>query len=88
MSEKEFREIFPDADDFNPAFGYYINYLHVRGMILFPAMKIAKDAIVASTLKRLYPTYNIVAIDCSKLSYEGGLLGCVSWNTNRRVKRG
>lgn len=80
MSEKDFRKQYPFADDFNPGFGYYINFLLVRGVILLPVMGIKKDFEVMRKMKFLYPNYNIVAIDCSKLSMEGGLLNCISWN--------
>jgi agmatine deiminase len=80
MTDEQFRKVCPEGDDFNPAFGYYINFLTVKGLILVPVMKREKDAIAVSTLKRLYPNFNIVAIECSRLSLEGGLLGCVSAN--------
>jgi agmatine deiminase len=80
MSEKEFRKQYPFADDFNPGFGYYINFLLVRGVILLPTMGIKKDFDVVRKMKFLYPHYNIVAIDCSHLSFEGGLMNCISWN--------
>lgn len=80
LTEKQFHDQFPDADEFNPAFGYYINFLQVGKLILMPAMKAKKDTEAMSTLMRLYPDHNIVVIDCSMLSMEGGLLHCVSAN--------
>ena len=50
------------------------------GVILVPVMGIDKDVKVIRTLRRLYPDFNIVAIDCSRLSMEGGLMACISWN--------
>lgn len=78
MSLRKFRAEFPGADDFNPAFGYYMNFLMVKGLILFPAMRIKHDIEAMNAVKQFYPGFNIIAIDCSKLSYEGGLLHCVS----------
>jgi hypothetical protein len=78
MTEENFRKAFPEADDFNPGFGYYINFLKVDKLILAPAMGLAKDAEVRKMLKFLYPKYSIVFIDCRQLSMEGGLLACVT----------
>lgn len=80
MTEKYFRKMYPKADEFNPGFGYYINFLLIKGLILAPVMNIPKDVEVINTLKRFYPHCNVVAIDCSKLSMEGGLLNCVTVN--------
>lgn len=80
MTEKYFRKQYPFADEFNPGFGYYINFLLMKRVILAPVMNIPKDADVINTLKKFYPYCNIVAIDCSKLSMEGGLMNCITWN--------
>jgi agmatine deiminase len=80
MKEEDFRKEYPEADDFNPGFGYYINFLIVMGLILVPMMGIPMDVQVTRTLRRLYPQFNVVAIDCSHLSMEGGLCNCVTAN--------
>ncbi len=78
MSEKDFRQAFPMADDFNPGFGYYINFLQVADTILLPAMKIKEDAKALQTVQKHYPDCRVVMIDCSRLSMEGGLINCVT----------
>lgn len=83
MTEAQFRQICPEGDDFNPGFGYFLNFLMVKGLILMPAMKLRKDTEGMATLRRLFPGFNVVAIDCAKLSLEGGLLHCVSANYAR-----
>jgi agmatine deiminase len=80
MSEKEFRKQYLEADDFNPGPGYYVNFLLVAGLILLPVMRKPKDVEVMRKMRALYPGFNIVPIDCSKLSMEGGLMACVSAN--------
>ena len=80
MSEKEFRKRYPEADDFNPGFGYYINFLVARSLILAPVMGIKKDTDVIKRLLQLYPQHSIVAINCKHLSMCGGLINCVTMN--------
>lgn len=78
--EKAFRVRYPEADDYNPGFGYYINFLLMKGIILFPIMNISEDSKVLEKLKLFYPDFSIMPIDCQDLSMEGGLINCVSWN--------
>ncbi len=80
LTEEQFRKCFPDADDFNPGFGYYINFLKVKKTILLPAMKLEMDTKAFLTIKHFFPNHRIVMIDCSSLSMEGGLLNCVTWS--------
>jgi agmatine deiminase len=80
MTEKQFRKAFPFADDFGSGFGYYMNFLQVKDAILLPKFNIKEDEIVWKKMRECFPTNNIKQIDCSKLSLEGGLLHCVSWN--------
>jgi len=80
MSEKEFRQFFPRADEYNPAFGYYINYLKVSNVLFLPAMKIARDVEAYNAIKTHFSECDIIMIDCSRLSFEGGLIHCVTWN--------
>jgi agmatine deiminase len=78
LTEEQFRKLDSDFDEYNPAWGYYLNFLRVQGVIFLPVFKIKKDAEAMSTLKRLYPHHSIIAVDCSKLSWGGGLLHCIS----------
>jgi len=80
MSEETFRQCFPDADDYNPGFGYYINFFKIADTILLPAMKISQDVDAFNCVRKHYPDCRIVVIDCSSLSMEGGLLNCVIWS--------
>ena len=78
MTEAQSRKLFPEADEFNPGVGYYINMLQVDDLILLPAMKIPMDADAFKRAKELYPNSDVVMVDCSRLSMEGGLLSCIS----------
>lgn len=80
MSEQTFRKKFPFADDFNPAFGYYINFLHVGQTIVFPHFGIPEDNDAFVAFRRAFPDCNIYTIDCRQLSIEGGLVNCVTMN--------
>jgi len=78
ITEKEFRAKYSYADDFNPGWGYAINFLKVAQLIFAPIFNIKEDKITISKIKECYPDCSIVAIDCSGLSMEGGLLNCVT----------
>jgi agmatine/peptidylarginine deiminase len=79
MSEKDFRVKYPQADDFNPGFGYYINYLQVKGLILVPQFGIEQDSEPIKLLKRHFPDCTVEGIECADLSMEGGLLNCCTY---------
>jgi agmatine/peptidylarginine deiminase len=83
MTEKEFRKQYPDADDFNPGYGYFINYLQVGDLILLPSFGVPEDATAVSALESMFPRSRVFSIDCARLSMYGGLLNCVTaqWET-------
>jgi agmatine deiminase len=78
MTKDEFRKKYVDADDFNPAWGYAINFLKVEKLALVPIFNIKQDRAIVDTVKKYYPDCSIVTIDCSELSMEGGLINCVT----------
>jgi agmatine deiminase len=78
MTEQEFREKYPDADDFNPGLGYYINFLTVNGVSFLPVFGFEEDAKAISILEKLNPDGKVIPIDCKDLSMEGGLINCVT----------
>jgi agmatine/peptidylarginine deiminase len=78
LSEERFRTEFPDADDFNPGYGYYINFLKVENLILYPTFGIDRDERCLDALLDAWPAAKCVGIDCSRLSMEGGLLHCIT----------
>ncbi len=79
MSEKEFRKKYPEADDFNPAMGYYINFLRVGKMVIAPVFGIEEDEKAISLINRFFNKPDLYTIDCSDICMEGGLINCVSW---------
>jgi agmatine/peptidylarginine deiminase len=78
MTEAEFRKKYVYADDFNPAWGYAINFLKVGRFVLVPIFNFKQDREIVDTVKNYYPNCSVVAIDCSELSMEGGLINCVT----------
>ncbi len=82
MTEKEFRAKYPYGDDFNPAWGYAINFFKVARLIFAPIFNIKEDKITISKIKECYPDCRVVTINCSDLSMEGGLLNCVTREYN------
>lgn len=80
MTEEQFRRIFPDADDFNPGFGYYINFLKIGNQIILPAMRMKRDQEAFEAAKQYFPQYRVVMVDALGLSMEGGLIHCITWS--------
>jgi agmatine/peptidylarginine deiminase len=80
ISEAQCRIDHPYMDDFLPAYGYYINFLLTKSVILAPVFGSEKDKEAIAALKKWYPKHSVVALDCAELSMEGGCMSCVSWN--------
>jgi len=80
LDDEAFYKEYPFADDNNPGFGYYINFLLTKTCILAPVFGIDKDRDAIKRLKKCYPDHSVVAIDCGRLSMEGGLSNCTTWN--------
>lgn len=78
LTLREFRARFPQADSFNPGFGYYINFLLAGRLALVPQLGIEEDAEALAMVARCYPQHSVRPVDCSALSMEGGLVNCVT----------
>lgn len=80
LDEAEFRKKYPDADDINPGYGYYINFLKVKDVILLPQMmdNDIMDKKAFETAQRHFPESEVVRVPCKDLSMEGGLTSCVT----------
>lgn len=91
MNEGRFRRDFPGADSFNPAFGYYINFLIAGHLVLLPKFGIEEDAEAEKSIRVHMPGFAVRTIDCARLAMEGGLLNCISMAyempAERRVER-
>ena len=81
MTERVFRRAYPMADDYNPAVGYYINYLVHGSVVLFPVFGFFEDEEVAVLLKKSYPGFILKPIPCFDLAMTGGLIHCVTYDT-------
>jgi agmatine deiminase len=79
LTMKEFRKKYPKADEYNPALGYYINFLKVSDILFLPVFCVDEDDQAISTFASLFPNHEIVPVNCAELSMEGGLLHCISW---------
>jgi len=78
MSAREFRKLYPEGDTWNCGYGYYINYLQTKGLILCPQFGIEEDRKVIAMLKKYFPDNFVEGIECTGLSMEGGLIHCVT----------
>lgn len=79
MSEQQFRVRYPDADAFNPGFGYYINFYKIGALLFMPVFNIKEDNEAYKVLRSAFPDHEIIPVNCGDLSMEGGLLNCVTW---------
>ena len=79
LTEVQFRTKYPLADDYEPGFGYFINWYQVDDIIFLPVFKLSQDDDVLLFMHKHYPGYEIVMIDCRDLSMLGGLCQCVTW---------
>jgi len=80
LTEVEFRKKYPLADDFNPGFGYYINYYKADDVVFLPIFDNKQDVEAIKFIRNTIPAwYEIITADCEDLSMLGGLLNCVTW---------
>ncbi len=69
-----------------PAFGNYVNYLRVRGIVVLPGYGIAEDHEARRLIEQSLRDTAMIQVDCSALSMEGGVLNCVTWSVlDRRI---
>lgn len=57
----------------------YINFLHLKGLILQPAIDKVNDTYVKSQLEELYPNTVVELCDAKPLVKKGGVFNCISW---------
>jgi agmatine/peptidylarginine deiminase len=62
-----------------PAFGIYVNFLRVRGLIVMPTYGIPEDEEAHRVIEAAVPRSIVRGLDCSALSMEGGALRCATW---------
>lgn len=70
--------------DLPPAFGNYVNFLRVGGLIVMPSYGIPEDKEARRIIAEAAPGSIVRELDCSELSMEGGVLNCVTWSTFHR----
>lgn len=60
--------------------GLYINFLHMKDLMLIPTFKIKEDERAVKLFEQLYPGRCIKTIDSREISKDGGVLNCITWN--------
>lgn len=63
-----------------PAFGNYVNFLRVGGLVILPGYGIPEDDQARGMIKRALAGTGVVQLDCRALSMDGGALNCVTWS--------
>jgi agmatine deiminase len=79
ISKKEFREKYPFADDYNPAIGYYINFLSLPEIVLAPQFGLDSDSDALEFLMFHFPKRRVVGVPCYDVGMQGGAINCVTW---------
>ena len=77
--EEVFRLHYPNADDYNPGVGYYINYLRLGDLFFLPTFGFDEDWEAEETILKNIPNATVIKINCFDLAMTGGLLHCVTW---------
>jgi agmatine deiminase len=67
-----------------PAFGNYVNFLRVRGLIVMPSYGISEDEEACRIIEEFAAGSAVRRLDCSELSMEGGVLNCAAWTADSR----
>lgn len=62
------------------AFGCYLNHLQVGRVVVVPSYGLPEDKEVQRAIRRWFPGSAVRSVDCSDLSFEGGVLNCVTWD--------
>lgn len=68
----------PANGSYNSGEGIYINFLRLKELIIMPAYNNKTDDEAAEKLAKLYDL-EVVKIDASELSTQGGMINCVTW---------
>jgi len=63
-----------------PAFGNYLNFLRVQGLVVLPGYGLSEDHLARQLLAGRLPGTEIVTLECTKLSMDGGVLNCITWS--------
>lgn len=62
------------------AFGIYINYLEMKGLIIVPTFDIAEDEEAVKLIEQLFPSRKVLTINSCQIAKKGGVLNCITWN--------
>lgn len=67
---------------FPEAIGCYINFLRVDNLLILPKFGIPADDAAINRCKEIFSGYAVETVDCKELARAGGVLNCISWETN------
>lgn len=52
----------------------------MKGLVVLPSYGIPEDKMARRIVRKQIPGSEVVPLDCTELSAEGGALNCVTWN--------
>jgi len=62
------------------AVGLYLNYLEMERAVIVPVFNLPSDKKAVEILTQIFHDKKVVALECTELARQGGILNCVSWN--------
>lgn len=64
--------------------GDYVNYLHMKNLVIVPAFGLAEDEVALRQLENVFTGQTVVPMDCNEIANDGGILNCITWNIKKR----
>lgn len=62
------------------AVGLYLNYLEMEQAVIVPVFNLPADKQAVEILTELFHDKKVVALECTELARQGGILNGISWN--------
>lgn len=62
------------------AVGLYLNYLEMEQAVIVPVFNLPSDKTAMEILTEVFSDKKVVALECTELARNGGILNSISWN--------
>ena len=69
------------------AVGNYANFLRVGNLVIIPEFDQKEDQAVQRLMASWLPHTKLESLRCETLAGEGGVLNCVTWTIQRRLRK-
>jgi agmatine/peptidylarginine deiminase len=79
IAEVPYRPGSGSAQGMPSAIGNYVNFLLIEELVIVPSYGRREDDEARETLSRVFPGFDVHAVECRRIGREGGCLNCVTW---------